>query len=155
MPTAASRRTRTAAGSVATEIRYIETSALLAALLEGDAAARRSLRRRGALITSALTFVEARRGLVRARHDARLTADQERAALRGVARLRARCIVVAVTEDVLARSGRPFPVEPVRTLDAIHLATVALAADAPELATVMTRDARVRANAVALGYAVE
>jgi hypothetical protein len=63
--------------------------------------------------------------------------------------------VVAVTEDVLARSGRPFPVEPVRTLDAIHLATVALAADAPELATVMTRDARVRANAVALGYAVE
>jgi hypothetical protein len=35
------------------------------------------------------------------------------------------------------------------------LATVALAADAPELATVITRDARVRANAIALGYAVE
>jgi predicted nucleic acid-binding protein len=155
MPTAASRRARISAPSIATAIRYVETSAVLAALLEGDAAARRSLRRRGALITSAVTFAEARRGLVRARHDTRLTADQERAALRGMARLRARCIVVAVTEEVLARSGQPFPVEPVRTLDAIHLATVALAADAPELATVITRDARVRANAIALGYAVE
>lgn len=86
---------------------------------------------------------------------ARLTADQERAALRAVARLRARCIVVAVTDEVLVGAGRPFPVEPVRTLGAMHLATVALAADAPELATVITRGTRVHANALAIGYAVE
>jgi predicted nucleic acid-binding protein len=155
MPTATSRSTRTAAPGEADAIRYVETSAVLAALLEGDAAARRSLRRRGTLVTSALTFAETRRGLVRARHGARVTADQERAALRAVARLRARCIVVAVTGDVLARAGQPFPAEPVRTLDAMHLATVALAADAPAFATVITRDARVRANALAIGYAVE
>lgn len=155
MPTATSRSTRTAATGEADAIRYVETSAVLAALLEGDAAARRSLRRRGTLVTSALTFAEARRGLVRARHGARLTADQERAALRAVARLRARSVVVAVTDDVLARAGQPVPAEPVRTLDAMHLATVALVADAPAFATVITRDARVRANALAIGYAVE
>jgi hypothetical protein len=63
--------------------------------------------------------------------------------------------VVAVTEAVLTRAGRPFPVEPIRTLDAIHLATAELLGEAPQLVTIVTRDARVRDNARALGYAVE
>jgi len=66
----------------------------------------------------------------------------------------ARCDLVAVTDDVLARAGRPFPAEPVRTLDAIHLATAEILGEPPPLVTVVTRDARVRENAVALGYAV-
>jgi hypothetical protein len=155
MPTAASRRESAAARGDFETIRYVETSAVLAALLEGEVAARRSIRRRGVLVTSALTYAEAQRGLVRARHAGRLTVDQERAALRALARLRARCVVIAVTDQVLARAGQPFPAEPVRTLDAMHLATVDLAADAPQLATVITRDARVRANALAIGCAVE
>lgn len=67
MPTAASRRGSAAAPVDVETIRYVETSAVLAALLEGDAAALRSIRRRGVLVTSALTFAEAQRGLVRAR----------------------------------------------------------------------------------------
>jgi hypothetical protein len=155
MPTGTSKLAGAGAPGEIDTIRYVETSAVLAALLEGDAAARSSLRRRGVLVTSTLTFAEARRGLVRARHAARLAADTERAALRALSRLRARCVVVAVTDEVLARTGQPFPVEPVRTLDAMHLATVILAADAPQLATVITRDARVRANALAIGCTVE
>ena len=155
MPTAKSSAARSGARGEGDAIRYVETSAVLAALLEGDSAARRSLRRRGPLVTSAITFAETRRGLVRARHAARLTAGQERAAVRAVMRLRARSIVVAVTDDVLAGAGRPLPVEPVRTLDAVHLSTVALVADAPAFVTVITRDVRVRENALALGYAVE
>jgi predicted nucleic acid-binding protein len=63
--------------------------------------------------------------------------------------------LVAVTDAVLARVSRPFPAEPIRTLDAVHLATAELLGEAPQLMTIVTRDARVRDNARALGYAVE
>jgi len=139
----------------AAALRYVETSLLLAALLEGDTAARRSLRKTGTLVTSALTFAEARRGVVRARRTQRLTVEQERAALTAVSRFRRRCAVLPVTDEVLVRVGKPFPVEPVRTLDAIHLATAAVLADEPQLLTILTRDERIKANAVGIGYAIE
>lgn len=66
----------------------------------------------------------------------------------------ARCDIVAVTSEVLTRAGRPFPVEPVRTLDAVHLATAEILGEPPPLVVIVTRDARVRDNAVALGYAI-
>jgi hypothetical protein len=70
-------------------------------------------------------------------------------------RFERRCYVVAVTDAVLARVRRPFPVEPIRTLDAVHLATAELLGEPPPLMMVVTRDSRVRANAEALGYPVE
>jgi len=87
------------------DVSYVETSALLAALLEGDQAARRSLRSARLLATSALTFAEAKRGVLRARLDHRLTAQQERSALCALSQFRHRCFVMAVTEDVLSRGG--------------------------------------------------
>jgi predicted nucleic acid-binding protein len=70
-------------------------------------------------------------------------------------RFERRCYVVAVTDAVLARVRRPFPVEPIRTLDAVHLATAELLGEPPPLMIVVTRDSRVRENAEALGYSVE
>ena len=61
---------------------------------------------------------------------------------------------MAVSDEVLLRAGRPFPIEPIRTLDAIHLATVELLGEAPQLVTIVTRDERVASNGRALGYAV-
>lgn len=136
-------------------LRYIESSALLSALLEQDDRATVSLRAAGTHLTSALTLAEASRAIVRARVGGRLTAEQERAALRGLRTLSRRLFVVDVTATILARAGRRFPVEPVRTRDAVHLATVELLEEDPPLVTVVTRDERVRANAVALGYAIE
>ena len=52
-------------------------------------------------------------------------------------------------------AARPFPIEPVRTLDAIHLATIEEIGETPPFITIVTRDRRVRENAKALGYAVE
>ena len=75
--------------------------------------------------------------------------------MRGLRVFARRCFVVAVTDAVLARVGGPFPVEPVRTLDALHLATAELLGEPPQLVTIVTRDGRVRDNAQALGYAVE
>ena len=56
---------------------------------------------------------------------------------------------------MLDRVRRPFPVEPIRTLDAIHLATAELLDEPPQLVTIVTRDEGVRANARALGYGIE
>jgi predicted nucleic acid-binding protein len=135
-------------------LRYIETSALLAALLEGDADARAAVGAGGRRVTSALTFAEAARAIVRARTAGRLTADQERAALGLLLAFERRFDVVAVTDEVLTRAGRPFPAEPIRTLDAIHLATVEILRETPQFVTIVTRDMRVRENARALGYGV-
>ena len=135
--------------------RYIESSALVAAVLEGDTAAKASIRAQGQRVTSVLTMAEASRALLRARLSGRLTAQQQRAALLTLQRFTSRCYVVNVTETILSHAGRPFPVEPIRTLDAIHLATAEALGDPPALVTIVTRDMRVRDNAIALGHPVE
>jgi hypothetical protein len=66
-----------------------------------------------------------------------------------------RCFILDVDRAVLDRVRRPFPVEPICTLDAVHLATAELLGEAPPLVTIVTRDDRVRKNAEALGYTVE
>ena len=78
-----------------------------------------------------------------------------RAAVRALGRFERRCFLVGVTDAILARVRRPFPVEPIRTLDAVHLATTELLGEPPPLIVVVTRDVRVRDNAQALGYTVE
>ena len=135
--------------------RYIESSALVAALLEGDTAAKASIRAEGQRVTSALTLTETNRAVLRARLSGRITAQQERAALLTLKHFTRRVHIVTVTEAILAHAGRRFPVEPVRTLDAIHLATAEALGDPPALVTIVTRDVRVRDNANALGYPVE
>ena len=126
----------------------------MAALLEEDAAALEELRADGQRVTSALTFAEASRAVIRARVAGRLTPAEERMALRGLQTFERRTAVVAVTNAVLIRAGRPFPVEPIRTLDAIHLATAEVLGEPPQLVTLVTRDDRIRDNALALGYVV-
>ena len=135
--------------------RYIESSALVAGLLERDVAARASIRAQGKRVTSALTLAEAARAILRARATGWLSEADERAATRGLQVFARRCDLFGVTEAILARVARPFPVEPIRTLDAVHLATAEELAEPPALVTIVTRDARVRDNARALGYAIE
>jgi predicted nucleic acid-binding protein len=133
----------------------VESSALLAALLERDEVARKAIRTKGLLVTSALTFAESARAIRRARVALRLTVEQERAAVVALGRFERRCHVVAVSAAVLDRVRRPFPAEPVRTLDAVHLATLELLGEPPALVTVVTRDVRIADNGRALGYCIE
>lgn len=133
---------------------YVESSGLVAALLESDRPALEALRAPWPKVTSALTFAEASRAILRARRTKRLTPQGERTATRALQRFERRCYIVTVNEAVLRRARRPFPVEPVRTLDAVHLATAEVLGEPPPLMTMLTRDARVRANASALGYTV-
>ena len=103
------------------------------------------------VVASELTVLEARRALLRhtiaggigAAVHARLRAVLETAA--------ASWTRLAIDDAVLVRAGQPFPVEPLRSMDAIHLATAALAHDALGGLTVVSLDRRVRANVHALG----
>ena len=132
---------------------YLETSALLAWLLgeprSGEVAA--AVDGADEVVSSVLTVTEAARGLLRAEQLGRLTAV-ERLELRGVLeRLHPQWLLMEVTAKVRGRAAEPFPGEPVRTLDAIHLATaLELRRAWPEL-VVASLDRRVRAGAVGLG----
>jgi hypothetical protein len=60
--------------------------------------------------------------------------------------------VLELDAAIEERARRAFPVEPVRTLDAIHLATATLANSlVPEL-TVLSLDRRIRASAREMGF---
>ena len=63
-------------------------------------------------------------------------------------------VIQPVDEAIWNRCSRPFPVEPVRTMDAIHLASVERLAGVIEHLVVLSTDSRVRANAEALGFTV-
>jgi predicted nucleic acid-binding protein len=140
--------------AAAPSVRYIESSALAAALLERDADALAAVREIGQRVTSALAIAEVTRALLRARASRRIGAEVERAGLRHLRKFELASIVIAVSDEILVRAGKPFPVEPVRTLDAIHLATLETLGEAPQLVTVVTRDERIARNARALGYVV-
>jgi hypothetical protein len=62
--------------------------------------------------------------------------------------------VLELSAELLQGARRSFPFEPVRTLDAIHLASALEArGEIPDL-RVLSLDQRVRRNAEALGFAV-
>jgi len=134
---------------------YLESSAVLHWLLgqSGATEVRRAVDRADSVLISALTLTESERALIRAESEGALRGgDAQR--LRGLLnRAQASWMRMTLSDAVLARAGRAFPIEPVRTLDAIQLATaLEFAATFPNL-RVLSFDRRVRANAEALGIA--
>lgn len=132
---------------------YVESSALLTWLL-GEPRAREVisvLNRAQTVVTSVLSLVEVERALNRAEHQRVLTAGQAQR-LRGMlSRGRAGWILMEISDEVRARAGMAFPVEPLRTLDAIHLATALMFLRVfPDL-RLLSFDSRILENALPLG----
>lgn len=128
---------------------FLETSALLeyVASQPRETEIRHHLDAAPGLVASELALFETARVLARMGSPAR--AAQER--LRRVAAV---TMFHPMQADLIERMRQAFPVEPVRTLDAIHLAT-ALALRLPgEEVGFLALDDRVRQNAVALGFQV-
>lgn len=137
-------------------ILYAESSAVLAWLLGEDAGAtaRSLLSEAGAVFASRLTLTECERGLTRLAASGSL-AGTDTAVLRQVlAHAGSHWIRFDVAPAILDRAGEPFPVEPVRTLDAVHLATVLQLRAAEPRLEVLTLDRRIRKNAERLGIPV-
>ena len=135
---------------------YAESSAVLAWLLAESTgkAVDRELSRADQVVTSLLTLVECGRGLARARAMRRVKPAEEIAALRQLDQAAATWSVLDISDRVAARARGSFPQEPVRTLDAIHLATAEVFAASMGTLRVLALDERVRANAAKLGMKV-
>lgn len=132
---------------------YAESSAVLAWLLEQDHGARvaETLAQAELVIASDLTLIECDRVLVRA---VVLNELRESDAVQRQARLNAvsaRWTLLSLDEEIVERARRPFPAEPVRTLDAIHVASALTARKAVSDVTVLSLDDRVRKAAHRLG----
>ena len=135
---------------------FVESSALVAWVLweargKEVAAYLRATRRPW---LSALAVPECFRSLFRAASLNRVDAAYVRAARRRVSALSAGCRVVPVDADILERAGQAFPVEPVRTLDAIHLASLERARAVCANIMLLSLDDRVRENAERQGVPV-
>lgn len=132
---------------------YAESSAVLAWLVgepDGEAV-RGALSEADRVVTSSLTAVECARSLGRAQREGRLTIAEELAALRLLDVALAGWNVHELSDPVLARARQPFPAEPVRTLDALHLATAVQFREALGVVTVLSLDERIRRNVPGMG----
>jgi len=137
-------------------ILYAESSAVLAWLLEEPGAERiaDSLAASALLITSDLTLVEADRTIECATATGRLTSAEAAAARARLAAAHPFWVLMRLSSSILQRAREPFPAEPIRTLDALHLATILEARAEVVGLGVLSLDARVRANAAALSLPV-
>ena len=63
-------------------------------------------------------------------------------------------VVFSIEGEIVERARRAFPGEPLRTLDAIHLATALVSRRLVTDLQVLSLDQRIRANAVELGFEV-
>ena len=104
---------------------YAESSAVLAWLMdEAEAEAiRQALAEAQAVVASDLTLVECDRVLVRTVVEGRLREAEAAGRQALLARAAELWTHLTVSPEILARARRPFPVEPIRTLHALHLAS--------------------------------
>jgi predicted nucleic acid-binding protein len=133
---------------------YAESSAVLAWLLGEEAASRVREVLLGAelVISSDLTLIECDRVLNRA---VALDEIDESAAADRRAHLNTAALrwhVLRLSLDVVDRARQPFPVEPVRALDAIHLASALAARSAAAGVELLSLDDRVRRVGQQLGF---
>jgi hypothetical protein len=135
---------------------YLETSAILTWLFNEPKARKVEaiLNSNEKIFTSVLTTMESERAIARA-HRTGLLKAAERIRLVGLFNgARTGWHHMEISRTIREQVGGSFPVEPVRTLDAIHLAsaTVLLAAY-PDL-RVLSFDARIIDNCNAMGLVV-
>ena len=136
---------------------YVESSAVLAWLL-GEVtgtSVRAVLESASLVIASDLTLVECDRVLIRATTLGEVmeaTAAARRSALNAAA---TRWNIAHLGREIVERARRSFPVEPMRTLDALHLATALVSRTAVADLELLSLDARIRSAAGALGIPLQ
>ncbi len=128
---------------------YLDTSAALRAVLETGTSpdVERRIRISSALITSRLSLVEASRAIHRLRHQGQASESKLADAEREINGLWARCELWELTPEVCEMARQVASGTPLRTLDALHLATFVLARRRIADLELMTVDVRL-ANAV-------
>ncbi len=106
------------------------------------------------VFASELTLVECERSIVRETHRNVVTKAAASELVRALRRSGELWSIVDLGREILDRARQPFPEEPLRTLDAIHLASALVCRRGlPEIG-LLSLDQRVRRSATALGFEV-
>jgi predicted nucleic acid-binding protein len=135
-------------------IAYIDTSALLRIVLR-EPGALDDLRSCDRLVSSELLAVESARTIDRLRLQGVLTGEEAAARLRTVKEWLEAIDLVLLRPPVLSRASEPMPV-PLRTLDALHLATALTWRDRMgSLPTLATHDPALALAGQAFGFDVQ
>ena len=131
---------------------YLDTSAVLRAVLESGTSPRVEalIARAPALVTSRLSLVESSRALHRLRQLGQVGETKLADAQRQIGELWARCELWELTPSVCEMARQVAPGKPLQTLDALHLATFALAREKIEDLELVTVDERLQAALVAV-----
>jgi predicted nucleic acid-binding protein len=135
---------------------HAESSAVLAWLPDENSAAavRQSLAAAEIIVASDLTLIECDRVILRAAALGELTeaeAADRRAHLTAAA---SHWQILRVAPEIVERARQPFPGEPIRTLDAIHLASALTARTAIVGLMLLSLDDRVRKAGKRLGLGI-
>jgi len=135
---------------------YAESSAVLAWLLDEDSAGdvRELLATVDVVVASDLTLIECDRVLLRAVALDELTEADAADRRAHLATAASHWHVLRIGPEIVARARQPFPGDPIRTLDAIHLASVLVARSAIAGLELLSLDDRIRRAAGRLGVRV-
>lgn len=136
---------------------YAESSAVLAWLLGEDAGprVRQTLTAAETVIASELTLIECERVLIRAvalGETSEAAAADRRAHLNAAA---AQWNLLRIGAEIVDRAKKPFPMEPIRTLDAVHLASALIARSAVAGLEMLSLDDQIRRVAAQLGFRIQ
>jgi predicted nucleic acid-binding protein len=136
---------------------YAESSAVLAWLLDESAApqVRKSLASADMVVASDLTIVECDRVLHRAAALGDLTEADAADRRAHLATAASHWHVLRIGPEVVERARQSFPGPPIRTLDAIHLASALVARSAIAGLELLSLDERIRRSASMLGVRVQ
>jgi predicted nucleic acid-binding protein len=135
---------------------YAESSAVLSWLFDEPRAAdvMNAIESAELVVMSDLAAVECARAILRALQRERIDQAQANALYAAFISAASQWDRLEIGERVISLASGPFPAEPIRALDALHLASAVLVRDEwPDMA-VLSFDERVRANAAALGLNV-
>jgi uncharacterized protein len=133
---------------------YAESSAVLAWLLDEAAApeVRRLLGTAIVVVASDLTLIECDRVLLRAAALGELSEADSADRRAHLVAAASQWQVLHVAGEVVDRARKPFPAEPIRTLDAIHLAAALTARAYLAGLGLLSLDDRVRSAGRRLGF---
>jgi predicted nucleic acid-binding protein len=132
---------------------YVESSAILAWLLDEDAGVvvRRILADAPVVVASDLTLIECDRVLHRAAALGELTEAEVADRRAHLSNAAAHWNVLRIEGEIVERARQPFPGDPIRTLDAMHLASALVARAAVAGLSLLSLDLRIRSTARRLG----
>lgn len=135
---------------------YAESSAVLSWLLGEPPGPkiRRILESAEFVVTSDLTLIECDRALHRARSLGQLSAETSAELSKELRDVTAGWIRLRLIDEIVERARESFPEEPIRSLDALHLASASITRSAIPEATLLSLDDRVRRSGQGLGLTV-